>query len=48
MLGEEKKWRNKKDLQEAEKASRSTSTVSHYVREYEAAIRVMGSILNQM
>lgn len=32
----------------AEKVGRSTSTVSRYVREYEAAIRAAGSILNQM
>lgn len=31
----------------AEKVGRSTSTVSRYVREYEAAIRAAGSILNQ-
>lgn len=32
----------------AKKVGRSTSTVSRYVREYEAAIRAAGSILNQM
>ena len=32
----------------AEKVGRSTSTVSRYVREYEAAVRAAGSILNQM
>ena len=31
----------------AKKVGRSTSTVSRYVREYEAAIRTAGSILNQ-
>lgn len=30
----------------AEKVGRSTSTVSRYVREYEAAVRATGSILN--
>ena len=32
----------------AEKVGRSTSTVSRYVREYEAAIRAAGSILNRI